>query len=112
MEREYTVATVHAPVQSNRRGTTVDICPFCRRESALTFHHLIPRKVHRRARFSKRYDRSTLNLGIRICRLCHSGIHACHDEMRLATDFNTPQALCNDPTLQKHFRWVSKQKRQ
>ena len=112
MDPENPGATVYAPVQPSRRGTTVDTCPFCRRERPLTFHHLIPRKVHRRTRFSKRYDRKTLNLGILVCRLCHSGIHACHDEMSLATDFNTPQALGKDPALQKHFRWVSKQKRQ
>lgn len=99
-------------VQQGRRGQRTGTCPFCGREVPLTFHHLIPRKVHRRRRFKKRRDRATLNLGIFICRLCHSGIHACHDEMRLAMDFDTPQALSKDPDLQRHFRWVSKQKRQ
>lgn len=102
----------HYKVQSSCRRQGVDTCPFCRRELCLTFHHLIPRKVHRRARFSKRYDRATLNLGIFICRLCHSGIHACYDEMRLARDFNSPEALARDPDLRRHFRWVSKQKQQ
>lgn len=86
------------------------ICPLCKREVPLTFHHLIPRKVHRRNHFKKHYDKETLNQGIYICRPCHSGIHKYYDEMQLAKDFNTLDALQQDPDLQKHFSWVAKQK--
>lgn len=91
----------------HRRGA----CPCCGRQVELTFHHLIPRKMHRRARFRKRYDRDTLQLGLFVCRACHSGIHRAYDEMTLATRFSTPQALLRDPTLQRHFRWVGRQRR-
>ncbi len=76
----------------------------------LTFHHLIPRKVHRRAHFKKHFDRDTLNQGIAICRDCHKGIHKRFSEMELARSFNTPERLLADPDLARHFSWVAKQK--
>lgn len=76
----------------------------------LTFHHLIPKKVHRRARFKKHFDKSDLQVGIAVCRLCHRGIHRQYDEMTLATRFNTAEALLADETLSRHFEWVGKQR--
>jgi Na+-translocating ferredoxin:NAD+ oxidoreductase RnfC subunit len=95
---------------SNSRQRRSGSCPCCGRTVALTFHHLIPRKLHRRTRFRKRFDRDTLNRGIFICRRCHSGIHASYDEMTLASYFSTPNALLRDPTLRRHFAWVSRQR--
>ena len=89
-----------------RRGS----CPFCHRELALTFHHLIPRKLHRRARFKKHYSREELNRGIDICRQCHDGIHDRYDEMQLYREFSTPALLAGDPALVRYFDWVSRQK--
>ncbi|MCA8989837.1 MAG: hypothetical protein KDA78_19470 [Planctomycetaceae bacterium] len=85
-------------------------CPCCGRETLLTFHHLIPQKMHRRPRFQKMYSREELNRGICVCRACHSGIHDRADEMILATELNTYELLMADPQLQKHFAWVAKQK--
>lgn len=85
-------------------------CPFCQRELPLTFHHLIPKKLHRRARFRKLYSREQLNKGIAICRQCHDGIHKRYDEMQLYKRYSSPEALWNDPELQRHFHWVAKQK--
>jgi len=87
-----------------------DECPFCKRQCALTFHHLIPRKVHRRTYFKKHYSKEALNVGIAICRQCHSGIHRQYDEMQLAKVLNTADALATDETLRRHFAWVGKQK--
>ena len=77
----------------------------------LTFHHLIPKKVHRRRHFSRRYDRNILNQGTYICQDCHQHIHATYDEMRLATDYSAIETLINDPVLQRHFRWLARQRR-
>ena len=85
-------------------------CPFCRRETALTFHHLLPKKMHRRTYFRKNFSKAELNRGIDICRLCHSGIHNHYNEMTLAKQFSSLEQLMNDEALQKHFHWVSKQK--
>ena len=85
-------------------------CPLCHRTCALTFHHLIPRKLHRRTHFRKNYSKDQLNVGINICRQCHSGIHKQYDEMQLGKQFTTLEALRADEQLQRHFEWVSKQK--
>ncbi|WP_298609157.1 HNH endonuclease [uncultured Thiothrix sp.] len=86
------------------------VCTCCGRNTALTFHHLIPRKLHRRTAFKKKYGRDELNQGIAVCRLCHNGIHDLYTEMQLAKAFISLQALLADPALQLHFAWVAKQK--
>lgn len=77
----------------------------------LTFHHLIPRKVHRRTHFRKHFSREQLACGIHVCRLCHSGIHRLYDELVLARRLATLDALRADPAIQRHCQWVRKQHR-
>lgn len=89
---------------------TVDICPLCDRAVPLTFHHLIPKKLHRRTRFKKSYSRAELNQGVLICRLCHNGIHDHYDEMTLAKEFDTFEKLQADASIQRHAEWVAKQR--
>ena len=67
-------------------------CCLCGRDTELTFHHLIPRKVHRRARFRKHATRTELQAGIDLCRLCHRGLHRLYDEMTLAKRLNSARA--------------------
>jgi hypothetical protein len=66
--------------------------------------------MHRRPRFRKDYSREQLNAGIDVCRRCHSGLHRLHDEMTLAKQLNTLEALQEDDAVQRHVSWVSKQK--
>ncbi|NVK89657.1 MAG: HNH endonuclease [Gammaproteobacteria bacterium] len=87
-----------------------DVCVTCGRFTDLTFHHLIPRKMHRRKRFQKLYNTEQLNQGIAICRQCHRGIHKQYDEMTLAMEKNSLQKLLDDAPLRRHFDWVAKQK--
>ena len=51
-----------------------------------------------------------LQAGIGLCRLCHQGLHRLYDEMTLAKRLNTTQALREDPAVQRHARWVRKQR--
>lgn len=85
-------------------------CPLCRRITVLTFHHLIPKKIHRRRFFQKNYSKKELNQGVEVCRLCHNGIHDMYDEMTLAKRFACLHLLQTDAALAKHFAWVAKQK--
>jgi hypothetical protein len=98
------------PREASRR-VREGLCPACKRETALSFHHLVPRKAHRRGFFRKRYSRQQLGLGIYVCRLCHDGIHSHFDEMTLAKQFSDPEKLLAEPALQAHFAWVARQKR-
>jgi hypothetical protein len=89
-----------------RRG----ICPLCRRVCDLTYHHLIPKKLHRRVRFRKTYSKTELADGIYLCRLCHVGLHALYDELTLARHFSDLRAITADPAMRRHAAWVGKQK--
>lgn len=84
-------------------------CATCGRKASLTFHHLIPKKLHRRTYFRKKFGREELNQGIAICRLCHNGIHRLYDEMTLAKDFFSLENILADEQLHAHFQWVAKQ---
>jgi len=91
---------------TNKNG----VCCCCDRETALTFHHLIPRKVHRRAHFKKHYSKEQLQSGIMVCRTCHSGIHKRFDEMSLAKELSSLTELKRNDELHRFFDWVAKQK--
>ena len=86
------------------------LCCLCFREVLLTFHHLIPRKLHRRPFYRRNYSKSELNNGIYVCRLCHNGIHSLYDEKTLAKQLNSYDALRADTALKKHCNWVAKQR--
>lgn len=88
----------------------VDQCLLCERHLFLTFHHLIPKKMHRRSRFQKAYTRAELARGIWVCRECHSAIHRFFDEMTLARDLNSLELLQAEPQLQRHAQWLSKRR--
>ena len=87
-----------------------DHCELCQAGRELTFHHLIPKKVHRRAFFRRTYDREQLQQGVFLCRLCHRAVHRFYDEMTLARQFASLAALQASPELQKHVQWARKQK--
>lgn len=85
-------------------------CILCERDSHLTFHHLIPRKLHKRRRFAKSYTKDQLNEGIMLCPRCHKGLHKLYSEMELGSRLNSASALKEDPAVAKHVAWVAKQK--
>ena len=66
--------------------------------------------MHRRAHFKRHFSKEALQAGIRVCRLCHKGIHREYDEMTLARELNSLEQLREDPVLRKHFDWVAKQR--
>lgn len=85
-------------------------CALCHRHCALTFHHLIPRKLHRRTFFQKNASKEERQAGIYICRPCHSGLHKLYDEVQLGKNLNTLDALQADEAIARHVAWVAKQK--
>ena len=87
-------------------------CELCNREAPLTKHHLIPRAVHGKTRFIKRFGKEEMRRrGIQICRLCHNGVHdLVPSEKELAESYNTKEALLADPRIARHVEWVKKQK--
>jgi hypothetical protein len=89
----------------------VERCELCQRVEPLTFHHLIPRSMHRKPRFQKRYDKREMrSRGMNICRLCHNGIHDLIPEKELGDKYSTKELLLAHPGLARHVAWVRKQK--
>lgn len=86
-------------------------CALCQREMDLTFHHLIPRAMHKRKFFRKHYSKAELAQGIDVCRPCHNAIHQFFDEMQLAKQCNSLDKLLAEPNIQKHITWIVKQRR-
>ena len=99
-----------SPAQRVSRKAQLGPCLLCRRKVNLTFHHLIPKKMHRRRYFRKTYSREQLAAGIYLCRLCHTGVHELFDEMTLAKQLNTPALLQSNDLIAKHCQWVSRQR--
>ena len=86
-------------------------CKLCNRDKKLTFHHLIPKKVH-----NKNYIKNKLDIqvdvneyGIEICTDCHSFIHRKIDHLNLALSYNTIEKLKSHPEVNSFIEWVSKQ---
>lgn len=87
-----------------------DACELCGRARELTFHHLIPRRVHRLGWFRRNFDADQLQAGVHLCRLCHRAVHRFFDERTLAREYATLQALRRSPELQRHVQWARKQR--
>ncbi|MEJ2176612.1 MAG: hypothetical protein P8Y12_01360 [Gammaproteobacteria bacterium] len=85
-------------------------CELCLQDRDLSFHHLIPRKLHRRSHFKKKYSKADLSQGIFICSLCHRGLHKLYDEMTLGKHFLNRESILGDPSLAKHIAWSARQK--
>jgi hypothetical protein len=88
-------------------------CELCGRPGqSLTFHHLIPRRCHRKKRFRARFALVEMrSRGLSICRLCHNGVHdLVPDELELGWTYNTRDLLLGHAGVRKHVNWVRKVK--
>lgn len=96
---------------THQNAPDAGVCALCARPTRLQFHHLIPRKVHRRAWFARTFGREEMHQrGLWLCRLCHRFIHAQYDEATLGRDLNTLELLRAQPAVQRHVQWAARQK--
>ncbi len=87
-------------------------CVLCERERSLTFHHLIPKKTHKRSYARKAFTKEEMyTRGIYLCRDCHRMVHRHIDHRSLALQYNTLEALQEHPELIKFIAWVKKQRK-
>lgn len=77
------------------------ICPLCRRpippEVKQSLHHLVPKLKGGKS-----------GPTVLLHHICHREIHATLTEAELARNFNTIEALCAHPRLEKFIWWVAK----
>jgi hypothetical protein len=84
-------------------------CELCGREKPLTFHHLIPRKCHRKKWFLRHFDKVEMKTrGLDLCRDCHRHLHRSFDEQTLGRHYNTREALMAQEEISKFVAWVKK----
>jgi hypothetical protein len=82
------------------------LCELCQAEDAHNFHHLIPRTLHTNKWFKRRYTREQMQVGLELCKSCHSAIHhLIPDEKELGRDYNTREKLLAHPEVGKYVAW-------
>lgn len=92
------------------KDSSIEHCQLCDRRVGLTFHHLIPKKLHRRKHFKVNFSKERLVEGVMLCRRCHRGIHKLFDEMTLGKQYNSLDSLKANVNVARHVEWVRKQK--
>lgn len=83
-------------------------CELCERPvPQLTRHHLIPRRLHRKKRFQKRFAREDMiTRTLWVCRPCHNAIHRAASEHELGERYNTREALLELDGLSQFVEWL------
>ena len=102
-----TAVSEEKPRHERKNGS----CELCDRDKYLTFHHLIPRKLHSKKRFRKTFTlREMQTRGLYLCGECHDGVHMLLTEMELGEHYNTKEALLGHEGVARHVAWARKQK--
>lgn len=86
-------------------------CELCQsEEDELDFHHLIPRTLHSKKWFEKRFEKMYMRThGIWICKeYCHPQIHDLITEKEMGTTYNTLELLKEHPDVKKYVEWRTK----
>lgn len=90
----------------------VDACELCGRDFLpLTFHHLVPSKVHSRRWVQQKWTKEELQQGLDLCADCHGAVHRfVPDHAELARTGHSRELLLAHPDIARFVRWVSKQR--
>lgn len=85
-----------------------DHCELCERPVArLTRHHLIPKRLHRKKRFQKQFNREDMiTRTLWVCRPCHNAIHRAASEHELGERYNTRETLLELDELARFVEWL------
>ena len=84
-----------------------DKCALCGRENELTFHHLIPRTLHKNKWFKKNFTREEMNQGVYLCKYeCHREVHNLITEKEMGRSYNTLEKLKRHPKVKKYIKFI------
>ena len=86
-------------------------CALCHRyDVKLTFHHLIPKKMHSKNYIKKQHPCLDLNTyGVKLCIPCHKTIHQNISHKNLAQRFYTLELLLTNELVRNAVNFNSKQ---
>lgn len=73
----------------------LDLCELCLRKNLkLTFHHLVPRKMHKKKYIRKAHPNIEFNkYGIHVCIPCHKQLHNTFSHRELALTYYTIERI-------------------
>jgi len=83
-------------------------CELCERSQDLTFHHLIPKTLHKNKWFKKNFTRQEMGKGIDICNDCHKAIHKFIGEKDLGRNYFTKELLMEHEKVRSFVRWIGR----
>ena len=90
--------------------TSTEACALCERELPLTFHHLIPKKVHKKSQVMRKYTKEEIHTkGLWLCTDCHATIHLHINHLDLALHYQTVEAFMAHEQVGKFVNWVANQ---
>ncbi len=89
-----------------------DCCETCGRSIELSFHHLVPKKVHSKPAIQKLHAEKALDhYGIWVCKDCHKKIHRLYEHKTLGEEYYSLKRLKSSAEFRKFIAWVRKQKK-
>ena len=96
----------------NRMNTT-NACALCKRNTMkLTFHHLIPRKMHSKKYVKKNHPNIELNrYGINLCIPCHKQLHKLFTHRELALEYYSAERIIASERMKAAIKFNAKQKK-
>ncbi len=98
-------------MQRLRKKAKPQHCELCQREQPLSFHHLIPRKNHRKKYFKKQFKKADMTTrGAWLCKLCHNKLHQSYSEQELGKTLNTLDLIQEQDDIKTYLKWAKKQK--
>lgn len=101
-----------SPLAARRPKSPADGgCELCRRPLPLSFHHLIPRRMHDRRWFRSHFTLAEMrSRGVWLCHPCHAFVHEHFDEATLGRKLNTRALLAAEPLIAHHLEWAARQR--
>ena len=96
---------------SRKSSQNTSSCVLCQRDLPLTFHHVIPRFVHKKRWVKKAFTAEQLQEGLWMCRPCHSAIHRFIGHADLARQYRTVADLLGHEQVHRYVLWSRKQRR-
>lgn len=99
-------STAPPPIWSTTRTEACEICQ--RGWVPLSYHHLIPKKVHAKVLKRGWHEEWKLNSVAWLCRACHAFVHRIADHEELARHFFTVELLTEREDVQAWAQWVGR----
>lgn len=89
-------------------------CGFCLRSGLkLTFHHLIPKKMHKKKYVIKVHPNHDFNTyGVYLCIPCHKQLHKVFSHKELALEYYEVAKIMDSEEMRYAIKFNAKQKKQ